>query len=330
MVLAAHEHGWIDGDAQARLEALDGFVARAAGLAPRQLGQVHALRAELLEELEQHDAAGDAWQLALAADSATPTTSTSPVGTPLVGNQVLKGLQEFKTCLEVRVSEARCRRGAVQALLDLDRVTGAQSLLDATAQGLPSAPELDAWVMVRRGEAEQAKNLLAPIVASLDEETPGKRAQAGLTWYVLGLALGEGEDKVADKALERAERLFSGSADPLDGVLAARAAAARAEFGPASDSRARAREAVELSETDPVVHVHIGRAYESAGRHSAAAQHFDKAAKLGPRTPWSTTPGASTTTTRTTSTERPRRGAATWISGPPAQRADRVRQRLDR
>jgi hypothetical protein len=330
VALAAHEGRWVEMPPRERLAALDAMLAeRRGGLAPRQEGRVHALRAQLFAELGQAADARNAWHMALAADGRHPTYLYVSAAEALVANRVLTGLGEMERCLAVRPLDAVCQRGAVQALLELDRVDQARAAVDAWEAAGADVVVLRAWVDLASGQPDVVKRSLAERAARL-QDAGAVDPQEGLSWYLLGLALAGGRDQSAAPALERAARVLGASPDALDRLLAARADAASLPVIAAADVARTVKRAVERAPADPGVQVYIGRFYEQEDRRAAAAQSFDQAALLGPesavahyeRGMFYYDPRASIALAR----EAWRR----YLDlGPSGERANRVRQRLD-
>lgn len=250
------------------LELVDPWLtpARTPELGPRQQARLHLARAAALGELGQDEAAVRSTQLARAVDGANPSVRYALGGLALAQNDVLDALTDFDACLEARVGDARCARGAVQALLDLDRIVEAE----ARVAGWPGDPGdravLESWVAVQAGDGVRVELGAVPPVRL-----------AALVPYVRGLA---DSDVVL---LERAAQVLGATRDPLDSVLALRAEAAAALGGEARVSSRELGSLADRGRQDPVVQVLLGRHYERVGREAAAAQHFERAAQIGPQ-----------------------------------------------
>ena len=158
-------------------------------------------------------------------------------------------------------------------LLDLDRVDAATAAVKALQEGhlLPTlSPILDTLVAVSGRQEKPAAPLLPP-----QRETPlGAAASA--------LAAAQDRARDADGQLAAAITALQASADPFERRLVPRLIALRATVlgPPAGDTLAD--QALAADAEDPAVHVFLGRYYESADKKALAAQHFDRAAELGP------------------------------------------------
>jgi len=278
--LAAATEGWGATDAAGRLAGVDAALAQGGSdLAPRQLAELHIARARLLASTEQADAALDALQRAASLDSTNPVALYALGAAALGSGKITDGLDDFESCVRFNTWSLPCRRGQVQALLDLDRVDEARAAAgDWPGEG-SRVSSLSAWADLQGEQVDAAKAVLVSQV-----EAEGGDGD-GLSLYLLGLALSRdpADAERADRALARATAALVGTGDPLDAILAGRAAAARARIAAAPDLDARTREALLLGDGDPTVHVLLAQRLEEAGRHAAALQQVERATALGPQ-----------------------------------------------
>jgi Flp pilus assembly protein TadD len=108
----------------------------------------------------------------------------------------------------------------------------------------------------------------------------GKLGKNGLAWYLSGLAHGHLGDRSAGEELAEASTLLAASEFPELRMLSERARAARVEYGARSEASRLAATLRTEGALDPVVHLHLGRYFEAAGRRSDATQHFARAGQL--------------------------------------------------
>lgn len=277
VMVAAAAQGWTAEDVPARLTLVEQTLRRLENeAAPRQLAELHLARARVLIGEGRSDEALDALRRAAAVDGGHPEVLYALAGLAVGRNQLLAARDELARCLEGAPHHAACQRGAVQVDLDLDRVESADQVA-GLATGTDGV-RLRSWVRIAAGGAA---GTLHELVAAVEADTA---ARDGLAVYLLGLTLAEDAASAdrAERALALAQRILSPSPDPLDRVLAARAAAMRARLGSPADAEARAQEAMLLAPSDPGVHVELARRLEGRGQRGQAGQHLERATALGP------------------------------------------------
>lgn len=265
-------------DRAASLAALDTALAQLAPrrLAPRVEADLQARRAVLLAEARQAEAARAAVQAGLARDGTHPTLLFLDAAARAQAGRTVDALAALDRVAEARPGVVEAQRARVVLLLDLDRVERAEAAVKRLRAAGVAADEvevLDALVRVVGRQQPPA----APLTEDLRQRPLGAWVDA------LWAAQAQRPDAL-DVARLAVERLASAS-DPFLARLRARARAHAAilEGGPAA-----ARRALDQGGADPMVHVLLGRAYESAGDRVAASQHFDRACELGPdyAIPW--------------------------------------------
>lgn len=332
VIALAAEQGWIGGDATQRLAAVD---ARLAGrpLPPRVTGRLQVVRAGLLLELGLRSESDAAWAAALLSDPASPSAIYHGAAALIAEGLLLRAEGELTRCLSLAERNEDCRRGLVQVLLDLDRGQRANELLVSWGSG-GDAETLRAWLEVAQDKHAEAAARMSGLLKDRQRDGAGADGirNEGLALFVMGLALGPDVElrSATDTALEKAHQRLLVSTDPFDRPLAIRAAAARVQFGPPEQVEAGVRAMGDRDYREPLAHVHLGLALEAAGKEGAAAQHFDRAALLGPENarvlyaqglfyfdPRRNIPRALTVWDRYLSLD------------PTGPRADRVRSRLD-
>lgn len=275
VAVLALEQGWGGADPTQRLAAADALAARE--LPPRLAARVAVLRHDLLRERGDLGGASEALEEALRLDGTYTPALYRRAADALVENRVVEAALLSAACLDARTYDAPCLRAEVQALLDLDRgeEAAARAASAATAGLGDLAIVLGAWTTAAQGDIDSARAALAAV------EPARQGRYGGLARYVEGVALVALGAQDAEQSLNAAVEALSGTGDPLDRVLAARAAAARAEIGPPDDVPARLREAFQLASLDPEVHVRLGRAYAARGERERADYHFRRAVELG-------------------------------------------------
>lgn len=277
VALTALEQGWTGASATERLNSAETLAASAADWPPRLAARLAVLRHDLLRELGDPGGADDALEEALRLDSSYTPALYRRASAALVANRVVEAALLSSACLDARAYDPECLRGEVQALLDLDRGEEAQARAESAAQaGLGDlAVVLGAWTTLANGDPEAARQAASAAATVLQGPS------LGLANYVEGLALWSLGSQDADATLALAVERLSATGDPLDRVLAARAAATRAEAGPPDQIATRLREAFSLAALDPEVHVRLGRAYAARAATERAEYHFRRAVELG-------------------------------------------------
>jgi tetratricopeptide (TPR) repeat protein len=273
--LARFERGWTAENPRKRLTALSAVMSSQEGKwSPRQESRFHAARARILAEMGLDTLAMGAWQKALIVDPTHPVYLYIAAGASLWQGKVLSALDDLNRCLGGRPWDGACRRGTIQALIDLDRLQTARQTVDSWRAPGESVDHLDAWVSLAEGKNGAALELLA---AGGSDGTMG----TGLASYVQGMAMTRLGNSGADAMLEGVVSHLADSPDPLDRILAARAEAARMPLNDSSVARRLEARAIEIAPSDPVVHLEIGRYYETHRRHRDASDAFDLAARRG-------------------------------------------------
>lgn len=265
-------------DRSASIAALDAALDQLAPrrLAPRVEADLQARRATLLAEARQPEAARAAVQAGLARDGTHPALLFLEAAARAEAGRTADALAALDRVTEARPGAMEAQRARVILLLDLDRVERAEAAVKSLRSAGVAADEvevLDALVRVVGRQQPPA----APLTEDLRQRPLGAWVDA------LWAAQSQRPDAL-DVARLAVQRLATAS-DPFLVRLQsrARAHAAILEGGPAA-----ARRALDQGGADPMVHVLLGRAYESAGDRVAASQHFDRACELGPAyaVPW--------------------------------------------
>ncbi len=279
VLVASVVRGWGDGDADGRLRTIDGLLAdRRDDLAPRQLAQLYGTQGLLLEQEGQGTAALDSWRRAASVDATWAPALARLGAAALAEGHVLDALHDLESCVTHNPVDATCLRGEVQALVELDRLDEATTLLDSTLVGSRETAPLHAWLSVQDGQSDA----VLPQLVSLAEA--GGDDGDGLTLYLLGQALAADADATAraTQALQHSRERLDASTDPFDALLVGRVDGALIELSAPTDLGERVRTALSESRDDPWLHVSIGRRYEAMGRHRAAAEHMREAVTVAP------------------------------------------------
>jgi tetratricopeptide (TPR) repeat protein len=263
------------GEPAALVAAGDIFLERwqAAGLAPRQEGRVHLLRARAWSALHAETKARQAVEQGLARDGTNPDLLVLAAADKAAAGHLVDAAHDLVGVVETRPGHAAAQLARVELLLDLDRVDEADAAVKTLEdrQLLPDVtPVLRTLVSVwGRGEPPPAG--LPPLPA-----TP-------LGAYAKALLAVQAHDAGAFDAVEQARRALEGSTDPFERRLVGRLYGLRLLAAPAGmPAEPLVREAEKTAGDDAVAHVYLGRWYEAAGRRALAAQHFDRAPQLAP------------------------------------------------
>ncbi|MCB9777790.1 MAG: hypothetical protein H6742_04440 [Alphaproteobacteria bacterium] len=228
-------------------------------LSPRQLGSLFVAEAELADAAGREGDADVAWKRALSVDGHNPAVLYRLGASALIANEPLGALREFQACAETNPWYLPCRRGAIEALLDLDRLDQAAAL---------AGDEPSLGFLAGTGDATGPLPEHASVLM-------------GLGWSRAKVDSGKASAEV-DQVLAGVMDAGSRSADPLDRRAAGRAAALRVTLADEAQVDERVDDALALGDGDPLVHVRIAQRYEALGRKAAAAQHLARATRDGP------------------------------------------------
>ncbi|MES2642054.1 MAG: hypothetical protein V4850_21400 [Myxococcota bacterium] len=257
------------------VSSVDQFLQSPAGttLAPRLEGRLQALRAHAFLALGSPTDARDAIERGLSRDGANPDLLFLHAADLAAEQQLTAALHELKSVVTARPGAAEAQAAYVLLLLELDRVEEADEAvvrLEAASMLANLTPVLDTLVSVWGNQEPPGVQLLPPQAA-----TP-------LGAYASALLAVQDRSTEALGALQAAVTATSASTDPFERRLAPRLVAMQALVTgpPAGDPFITA--ALAANAEDPAVHVFAGRYFETADRKALAAQHFDRAAQLGP------------------------------------------------
>ena len=273
--ITAEENRWIEEDEEERLSRIGVLLKEERrGLSPRHRARLLAVQAELNEELGREAAARRAWQQALDSDGYHPRYLYEIAGRELTGGHPLDAFGRLSRCIASHPADQDCQRAALMALLELDRIEEAQAQVDSWEASAGDATVARVWLAVAEGRAGAALEMLDGMLID------GALGDDGLAWYLSGLARGHQGDSAADAELEKASTLLAEASAPELRMLAARARAARVEYGPRRSASRLATTLRTEGSLDPVVHLHLGRYFERLGRRTDATQHFARAGQL--------------------------------------------------
>jgi tetratricopeptide (TPR) repeat protein len=241
------------------MESLPGPVA------PRQEGRLHAQRAILLAERGNHELARLSWAAALVVDPSHPRYLFVAASERLANNQVLAALDDLDRCLGSRPWDYGCRRGMIQALIELDRLETARQSVEAWKDR--RTPVLEAWVSLAEGNAEEALALV-------------EGQDSTLAAWVRGMALREAGSSKASATLDLVLEGWSDIQEPMTQILVGRARVAKALMS--SSALLVEPLALEWAPNDPIVRVELARTLEASGQRASAARVYQEAAYMGP------------------------------------------------
>ncbi|MFT5686507.1 MAG: tetratricopeptide (TPR) repeat protein, partial [Myxococcota bacterium] len=288
--IAADENRWVEEPPEDRLSRVGALLTEERrSLSPRHRARLLSVQAELNEELNREAAARRAWQQALDTDGYHPRYLYEIASRELTGGHPLDAFGRLSRCVASHPADESCQRAALMALLELDRIDEARAQVTAWEAVSKDATLAKAWLAVAEGRAGAALELLKESTsdsasvdsASVDSASIGSNPDdSGLAWYLSGLARGHQKDTRAGEELARASTLLAQSSHPELRMLAERARAAQIEHGPRSESARLVRTLRTEGSLDPVVHLHLGRYFESLGRRTDATQHFARAGQL--------------------------------------------------
>ena len=242
------------------MESLPGPVA------PRQEGRLHAQRALLLMEQGEREIAEQSWSAALLLDPAHPRYLFHAASELLSSNDIIGALDDLDRCLGARPWDFSCRRGMIQALIELDRLETARQSVEAWRDA--RTPILAAWVSLAEGKVDEA-------LIGLEDES------GTLAAYIRGMALFESGSPQATASLGTVIDVWSDIDDPMTQVLVGRAAVAKG----LSEQRVYEVEsiAVDFAPADPMAYVMLARVMENAGQRASAERLYQEAVALGPQ-----------------------------------------------
>jgi Tfp pilus assembly protein PilF len=266
-VQIARFHEQWDGDQKSDvLEVLDDVMESIPGpVAPRQEGRLHAQRAFLLMERGDLEAAERSWSSALVIDPTHSSYLRHAASKRLQNNEIIAALDEFGRCLGSRPWDYGCRRGMIQALIELDRLETARQFIEAWGESRTGV--LQAWVELAAGNPELA-------VAGVESEG------GALAAWVRGMAMADLESPMASAALGRVIAGWSDVSEPMTQILVGRARVTQALIEqPLEETEALARE---WAPTDPVAWVLVARKLETAGQRASAEALYQAAVEIGP------------------------------------------------
>jgi tetratricopeptide (TPR) repeat protein len=258
-----------------RLARVEHLLASPTGanLPPRLLGRLEVVRARAYLELGSMSEARTAIDSGLAKDGANPDLLYLRAADLASRQELSAALRELSSVVTGRPGAAEAQTALVLVLLDLDRVdeaSAAVSQLADAAMLTELTPVLGTLVSVV-GRGEKPTTAMLPPQAA----TPlGQVAVALLT--VLDRA------PEAMVALDAAITVATNSHDPFIRRLGPRLLAMKALTAGAPAGEEFAKAALAANAEDPSVHVYVARYYEADRRKALAAQHFDRAAQLGP------------------------------------------------
>ncbi|MEC9390486.1 MAG: hypothetical protein VX944_10470 [Myxococcota bacterium] len=257
---------WDEAEPLDVLMALDDVMESLPGpVSGRQEGRLHALRASLLMERGEYDAAERSWASALVVDPANPRYLHHAAGVRLADNQVTAALDDLDRCLESRPWDQSCRHGKIQALLELDRVEDARQSIDAW--GAERTMVFRAWVHRAAGNPDEA-------IATLEGE------DGALAAWVRGMALLDLGSPKAGVALEPAIEGWGAVSQPMTRILVSRARVAQSIATGDLDAMAAALNT--WAANDPVAMAMVAQRMDEAGQRVSAEQLFEQAVEIGP------------------------------------------------
>ncbi len=325
-LVPALAEGWVGSPPAGRLAAIERLLEGNAALEPRPRGRLLAARVDLLRELGRASAADAALKEAVKEAGRSPEVRYRVGADALARGAVRSSLEHFEACRATRRFDAPCARGAVQALLELDRLDEAAALVLALPEGDLRAV-LGAWVSAERGEPGAAAADIAPWMEGRRPAATG--SIAGLARYVAGIVAVEADDATvrgqgAD-ALARSARLLRASGDPLDAVTATRASALRVRL---LGAQAPATEVDAAASADPVALLHLAARAEALGSAGAARSLLDRAARSAPESARVHHARGLLAFSPATMDEARTAWRRYLDLGPTGPRADRVRERI--
>lgn len=255
--------------------AVDLFLQSPAGAAlpPRLDGRLQALRARAFLTLGAVSDAQDAIERGLSRDGANPDLLFLRAANLAKAQQLSPALHELESVVSARPGAAEAQAAYVLLLLELDRVEEADDavLRLEAAKILPNlTPVLDTLVSVWGNQEPPSEQLLPP-----QRATP-------LGAYAAALLAVQDRSTDALAVLQVAIGATRTSADPFEQRLFPRLIAMQALVVGPPDGDPYITDALSAAAEDPAVHVFAGRYFEKADRKALAAQHFDRAAQLGP------------------------------------------------
>lgn len=262
--------------AEARVAAAQLFLTRARGssLPPRVEGAAHALRARGYAEIEYYGKAREAADAGLARDGGNPDLLLVVADAEAQSGDLDAALGELHTIVTSRPGNAAAQTARVLLLLDMDRVEKAEAVITElrTATLLPELTPVLQGLVTAWGRTAPPANPPGP-----------KAAGTALGAWMTAVVAAQSRSSDAPAAVDLAVERLLASTDPFERRLVPRARAMRLLVTPAAEAAAMLEEIEPKVVSDPAAHVLLGRYYESIGRRALAAQHFDRAAELGPQ-----------------------------------------------
>jgi len=266
-------------DLSLRATALAQILEDGLALPQRQASLSHLVIADLYLRAGDKVSAERELNRALSLDPRNAAARISRAVESLGTGKIKKAYENFDRCISALPKRELCHLGKVYALLELDRVTEAQTYLRKNEKAFPDEHRfslLKAWVAYMAGVEKPSM-----VLNHLRGESPQEKFLRGL---VMGKQNESGDPKESllseSVLIEAAEGLVK-SPSPIDQWLAPRANAAAARFGHTEHRSTQAQEALQLGGSDPMVLVDLGWYKHSIGESEDAVQLFDKVDQLG-------------------------------------------------
>ena len=259
-----------EGTAKERAAAAGVFrrTYRSLGLSPRQEGEAAWVEAAAWMEIGDRVHAVQAAEIGVARDGTHRDLLMLLAHEHVESGDLVGASRKLGSLLDWYRADLEVRRDLVLVDLDLDRVN--EAMERAKGANPPMQGVLVALVHGWSGEGG------APDPATVDVSTP-------LGAWAHALLVVSGHHPNAAAVVATAAFGLAGSDDLMIHRLAVRADALAASLLPEPEAASRVAGLRETAMSDAAAHVFIGQYWERVGSRPLAAQHFDRAASLGPQ-----------------------------------------------
>ncbi len=236
------------------------------GISPRQTADATLFEAQAWLDAGDHERALRAAEAGIARDGTHRELLLLLAKEDLRSSELLSAARRLGTLLEMYRADPEAQQALLVVLLDLERITEAQVIVDAA-----NPPRQALFQALLQGMSGGAASNPAPAELS---------GPLGL-WARALLTASAREEGAAALAAEAAEALQA-SPDPLLARLAPRARALSVTLLPEPQAGEEVAQLRRSGLSDAAAHVYLARYFESTGHRTLAAQHFDRAADLEP------------------------------------------------
>jgi tetratricopeptide (TPR) repeat protein len=239
----------------------------ALGLSPRQAGEAAWVEASAWIEAGEHERAVKAAEGGIARDGTHRELLLLLAHEDVKRSALQSAARRLTSVVQMYRGDPAVQEALLLVLLELDRITEATAVVEAA-----NPPRQAVFRALLEGWTGGA--------ASAPPEGPGFDGPLGTWARALLAASAHGAD--AGPLAAQASEALAASPDVLLSRLAPRAAALAATLLPDAEAEAEVARLRRGGLADAGAHVYLARYFEGKDNRALAAQHFDRAADLGP------------------------------------------------